>query len=72
VRDVDSVRIAMALERIADALELAVATPLDDDAGGCLHPLDSRLDFGVTNGVEDWQCGLCGFRTLTEQVERNG
>lgn len=59
-----------ALERIADALEGATA-PIAQDAPapvGCLHPAESRIDFGVTDGVEDWQCKGCGYRT-TAQVE---
>lgn len=31
----------------------------------CGHPIDSRIDFGITNGWHDWQCGICGHRTVT-------
>lgn len=58
-------RIADALERIAVALERF--EPADDTpaptTGECEHPIEARIDFGVTNGQPDWQCGRCGFRT---------
>jgi len=66
------IRVAVALERIADALEgltVAPASEPEPTSVLCLHPAEARIDFGTTNGVEDWQCGLCGFRTLTEQAQ---
>lgn len=57
-------RIADALERIANAMALACAMP--HVATRCLHPENSRVDFGITNGHADWQCGLCKFRTVND------
>lgn len=58
-----------ALERIAVALE-RVTAPCEEPPAvvGCLHPLEQRQDFGVTNGVDDWRCSACGFRSVQEQV----
>ncbi len=57
------------LARIADVVELMVAPPMAADptapAPPCEHPEDARDDFGLTNGVPDWQCRLCGHRTVT-------
>lgn len=63
-KDVLFARACVALERIAAALELATAVPSEPESTACLHPADQRIDFGVTNGVEDWQCRACGFRTV--------
>lgn len=53
--------IRLALER------LAPEPPKESDAPEpCTHPEESRIDFGVTLGVPDWQCRLCGFRTVVE------
>lgn len=58
--------------RIADALE-AVLLPLPSASEAappaCTHPHDERIDFGVTNGVEDFQCKVCGFRPDTTRQE---
>lgn len=63
-------RIAGHLDRIAGALEKAVALPPAEPAApACLHPLDRRVDFGQTNGVDDWQCGVCGYRTVEQSAE---
>ena len=58
------VRACKALERIASALELATTVPPESTT--CLHPPDQRIDFGMTNGVDDWQCRACGYRTTAE------
>jgi hypothetical protein len=53
------------LRRIADVLELLTAAPEPESPEPpCPHPLESRMDFGLTNGQPDWQCGLCGYRTV--------
>lgn len=52
------------LTRIAAALEILTAPPKADKPGGCTHPADQREDFGVTDGVEDWLCRACGYRTV--------
>lgn len=67
----DGDRIAAALERIAALLEVLVAgssepPPADDAPVGCPHPAESRTDFGVTGGRADWQCQVCGFRTVAQ------
>lgn len=56
------------LTRIADALVVLTAPMLADDQQPreCQHPSDSRFDFGVTNGVEDWQCKVCGYRSVPQ------
>lgn len=55
-----------ALERIAAALETAVAAPVPAKQTGCTHPSDTRIDFGMTGGHEDWACGVpgCGYRSI--------
>lgn len=59
-------RIADALERIATALEVWVGAglPPDDAPKTCVHPDEARVSFGVTNGVDDWSCRVCGYRTV--------
>jgi len=55
------------LTRIADALVVIAAPMLLDDTqprSGCDHPGDQRFDFGHTNGVDDWQCKVCGYRSV--------
>lgn len=56
------------LAGIRKALELAVTVPPQPPAApGCLHPMEQRIDFGVTDGVEDWQCKSCGYRTVAHR-----
>jgi hypothetical protein len=57
-------RIASALERIADRLELLTAEPSVEppptsEEMPCLHPEDQRLALGATNG---WVCTACQYR----------
>lgn len=65
-------RIATAQERIATVLEMLVdspqepPTPASEEPPMCPHPTDQRIDFGMTNGQPDWQCKVCGFRTVAE------
>ena len=49
-------------ELFATAAELAI-TP-EAETSDCDHPVDRRIDFGTTNGIADWQCGRCGYRTV--------
>ncbi len=59
----------VALERIAAALE-ALLVPLETastESPACLHPAELRIDFGITNGQEDFQCRKCGFRSVAPQ-----
>jgi hypothetical protein len=66
--------VVAALNRIGDELsairtllqELATPEPEPVPSTECPHPLEARADFGMTNGLPDWQCRLCGFRTVTE------
>lgn len=61
------VRLIGALERIALANELMVAPTQTQEPEGplpCDHPVDLRIDFGVTDGQPDWQCGVCKFRSI--------
>ena len=59
-----------ALERIAAALEVivlgAMEPPADAAPDGCPHPPDARVNFGFTDGREDWHCQACGFRTIPQ------
>lgn len=69
-------RIAEALERLVTLqeqmlqLELQAQTPdpPTQEPPACPHPEDQRVSFGRTNGVEDWQCRLCGYRTVTTEA----
>jgi len=60
-------RIWMELHRIANALESLIQSseepPTSTEAPMCSHPLEMRIDFGTTNGMPDWQCGICQWRT---------
>lgn len=58
-------RIWHELKRIADALEAFLPEPEtpEPETPECPHPKESRIDFGATNGMPDWECRLCGFRT---------
>ena len=49
------------LERIAVALEAQIVTV--SESIGCDHPMDQRIDFGLTNGQLDWECKVCHWRT---------
>jgi hypothetical protein len=62
----------IAIERIAAALESAVNPPAVEPvaAPACTHPPERRIDFGITNNVEDWQCSLCEFRTVPPAGDR--
>lgn len=63
------------LRGIRVALEGAVAMtdPPETAAApaGCQHPVEQRIDFGETDGVADWQCGVrtCGYRTVPPKGE---
>jgi len=60
-------RIALAEERIAVVAEIQMEPPPKEPAPTeCPHPDEARASFGVTGGVEDWQCGVCGYRTVVE------
>jgi hypothetical protein len=60
-------RLIAAFERIASALEFFVAGPEPPaPSTSCTHPPEARQSFGMTSGQEDWQCRLCGYRSLPE------
>lgn len=60
--------IRKALERIADAIDRAFAEPAPIATSmECSHP--ERFDFGVTNGQPDWQCKVCGVRSIPQVEE---
>jgi hypothetical protein len=62
-------RVAHALERIADAIELAIAPPPPvADAPRCPHPVDARIEFGGMGQSADYQCRLCGERVESPKV----
>lgn len=69
-----AVRFVEALERLASALDRDVTlktAALEEAArpqppAPCTHPPEARIDFGVTNGREDFQCRRCGYRPPTE------
>jgi hypothetical protein len=52
-------RIACALERIADALELACTPEDEPEPEGCPHPEDKRR---ALNGWNGYECGVCEAR----------
>ena len=53
-----ALRLAFALERIADRLELLTleSEPQTPESPVCPHPESYRLALGQTNG---WMCSLC-------------
>ena len=62
-------RAVLAIERIADELgrlREMWATPSEPVPEPCPHPTDQRIDFGVTDGREDWRCKACGYSSLSE------
>lgn len=61
--DAGVTRIVAQLTRIADVLEVLVAPPQDEPPGECQHPVESRIDFGETDGIPDFHCRDCGFRS---------
>jgi hypothetical protein len=55
--------IEMRLLRLA--IERAMTPDPEPDAqADCTHPADQRKDFGMTDGKPDWQCTLCGVRSI--------
>lgn len=58
-----ALRIAVALERIADRLDLVILEPAPSQEPPtdptCRHPKDQRLALGQTNG---WICQVCQFQ----------
>jgi transposase-like protein len=55
-------RIAQALERIADAMEFqnGLLAPQESGETACLHPEDERENLS-TMGHPRWKCKACGF-----------
>lgn len=53
-------RVAAALERIADALEMQNALLASGDAPECPHPAEEREDHS-TMGHQRWRCKACDF-----------
>jgi len=65
----DLTRIADALEGILECLrESNALEPEPEMATTCLHPLEARIDLGTTNGVPDWECRICQFRTVVPRA----
>lgn len=70
----DTTAVVKALDRVSDELRgvrLAIEACGAPAAGesdpmpvACAHPDDRRIDFGVTNGIDDFQCEACGFRSV--------
>lgn len=62
-------RIAAALERLVVLLEFTLVQSDETVAADapCTHSEDLRVSFGVTAGVEDFQCRACGYRSVGEQ-----
>ncbi len=61
-------RLAMAAESIAASLKRMEPdeeppAAVEDGEQACPHPPESRTQFGITEGVEDWECRICHFRT---------
>jgi hypothetical protein len=59
-------RIAIAQERIADAVAVLVPAqdePQDEAPQGCPHPEDKRADLG-----DEWECTVCRTRFLSDTV----
>lgn len=66
----DLTRIAVALERIAAVLEFAVlAEDAPPEPEPCAHPDEQRIAFGLTDGRPDWQCKVCGYRSVEQPHE---
>lgn len=65
-------RLIAAVERLGALVELAL-TPDEPPAAPdqCTHPIEQRIDFGVTDGHRDWQCGVpgCGYRSTTSLAD---
>lgn len=36
----------------------------DEESQPCLHPPEQRIDFGTMGGIEDFQCLICGYRSV--------
>lgn len=53
------------LHRIATILESFVPETETQEETPCLHPMETRADFGTTDGQEDWLCRVCGYRSRT-------
>lgn len=60
----DAQLIVKQLMRIADCLERLVAPEETPALPGCQHPEEQRASFGMTNGMEDWECRLCRYRSV--------
>ncbi len=59
-------RICHELKRIADYLEKFLPEPEPTPAPEpmiCPHPIESRIDLGMTAGVQQWACRLCQYQT---------
>ena len=64
------------LTRIADELAgirmllevIAAPEPEPKAEPGCPHPEDERVSFGMTNGLPDWECRLCQFRSIPPET----
>ncbi len=64
-RDESLSLIASELGQIRVLLETMLAPPQEPSPSQeptCSHPEEARISFGMTNGQEDWQCGICQFR----------
>lgn len=64
-------RIATALETLVQLqhqmLQLELAAPAlppetPETPPGCPHPPEQKVSFGMTNGVEEWECRQCQTR----------
>lgn len=60
----------VAFERLAAAVERIAPDEVDGPAveAECQHPPDARWDYGVTGGIDDWECRQCGYRTIPRDV----
>ena len=37
-----------------------------DEPAPCPHPEEFVVQFGITNGQDDWLCQACGYRSVHE------
>ena len=64
--DTTAERIAAALEQIVVLLAaLAPEAEPEPTPQDCVHPMEARADFGMTNGLPEWECRICGYRSPT-------
>lgn len=49
---------------INSALSVLVGPVQEEDASGCRHPPEARIDTTTMGGLDSWQCRLCGHAQM--------